>query len=104
MKLTRRSVLAGAAIAAAMPAVACSRETAKPKSGPVPMTVHKDPNCPCCEGWVKHAAAAGFAVKVIAEPDMNAVKRRLGVPETLWSCHTSEAAGLVFEGTFRSMT
>lgn len=44
------------------------------------------------------ASGAGFTATVINEPDMTAVKRRLGVPETLASCHTATAGGYVFEG------
>lgn len=29
---------------------------------------------------------------------MPAIKRRLGVPESDWSCHTTEVAGLAIEG------
>jgi hypothetical protein len=62
------------------------------------MTVHKDPNCGCCEAWVAHVRGAGFAATVVNEPDMSAVKSRLGVPAALASCHTAEIDGYVIEG------
>jgi len=66
---------------------------------PMPMTVYKDPNCGCCTAWVKRLRADGrFAVKSIDTPDLAAVKRRLGVPDTLAACHTGVIAGLVIEG------
>ncbi len=42
--------------------------------------------------------AAGFATTVRDEADMNAVKRRLGVPDALASCHTGLVGGYVVEG------
>jgi hypothetical protein len=41
---------------------------------------------------------AGYVVEEILETDMQAVKRRLGVPERLASCHTAEIGGYVIEG------
>jgi hypothetical protein len=32
--------------------------------GPMLVVVHKDPNCGCCTGWVRHLRDAGFAVRV----------------------------------------
>ncbi len=63
-----------------------------------PILVHKDPNCGCCKGWVKHVQAAGFRAEVTETADMDAVKTRLGVPDALASCHTAEIGGYVIEG------
>lgn len=62
------------------------------------MTVHKDPNCGCCSGWVEHLQARGFRTKVIETTAIDGVKTRLGVPSDLASCHTGEIAGYVIEG------
>jgi hypothetical protein len=62
------------------------------------ITVHRDPNCGCCSGWVRHLQNAGFQAKVIETRDVDAVKNRLGVPEDLAACHTAEIAGYVVEG------
>jgi hypothetical protein len=62
------------------------------------MTVHKDPNCGCCGAWVEHVRAAGFHVRVIETAAMDAVKKRLGVPDALASCHTAEIGRYVIEG------
>ena len=105
--LPRRAMLGGAAVFVALPAVACSREPSSRTSGdhaqrsraaPVAMTVHKDPTCPCCEEWADLARKAGFSVRVVPESDMQALKRRLGVPAALQSCHTTEVDGYVVEG------
>ena len=42
------------------------------------ITVHRDPNCGCCLGWVKHLQKAGFPTKVLETKDLDAVKTRLG--------------------------
>jgi hypothetical protein len=60
--------------------------------------VHKDPNCSCCSGWVRHLKDAGFAVTVEATADLQPVRKRLGVPADLAACHTAEVGGYVLEG------
>jgi hypothetical protein len=62
------------------------------------VTVHKDPNCGCCAGWVRHLQQAGFTVKTIDSAELDAIKTRLGVPTDLAACHTAEVAGYVVEG------
>lgn len=64
------------------------------------MMVYKDPNCGCCEEWVKHINQAGFPPKVINSTDVTSVKTRLGVPASFSSCHTAvlENSGQVIEG------
>jgi hypothetical protein len=62
------------------------------------ITVSKDPNCGCCSGWVEHIRAAGFQVREHNTADLPSVKRRLGVPDDIASCHTAEVAGYVIEG------
>jgi hypothetical protein len=90
-KLTRRGMLIVAAtslLQSAMPAAAAE---------PV-ITVHKDPSCGCCSGWVQHLQKAGFPTKVIETRDLDAVKTRLKIPDDLAACHTAEVAGYVIEG------
>jgi hypothetical protein len=62
------------------------------------ITVHKDPTCGCCSGWVEHLQKAGFDTKVRDTRDLDAVKKRLGVPDDLAACHTAELAGYIIEG------
>jgi hypothetical protein len=62
------------------------------------ITVHKDPNCGCCTGWVQHLQKAGFTVKTIETTDLDAVKTRLGVPADLAGCHTAQVAEYLIEG------
>lgn len=62
------------------------------------ITVHKDPSCGCCSGWVRHLQQAGFLVKTIETADLEPVKTRLGVPVELAACHTAQIGGYVIEG------
>ena len=64
------------------------------------ITVYKDPNCGCCTAWIEHLREAGYKVKAVESDDMAAVKKRLGVPQELESCHTgvADASGQVIEG------
>lgn len=64
------------------------------------VTVYKDANCGCCEGWIAHLREAGFSVKPVNSGDMGAVKARLGVPDSMASCHTGviDGTGQVLEG------
>jgi hypothetical protein len=64
------------------------------------ITVYKDKNCGCCEGWVEHMRESGYKVKAINSDDMSAIKKRFGVPESMASCHTAvlDKSGQVIEG------
>lgn len=90
--LTRRGLLSLLAAAGIAPAT-LARAEAKPL-----VTVTKDPNCGCCTGWAKHLERAGYPVRIVEAGDLQPLKRRLGVPQDLASCHTAEAAGYVIEG------
>lgn len=60
--------------------------------------VHRDANCGCCKEWVKHLQASGFDVNDHVETDMTTIKAKLGVPESLRSCHTAVINGKFVEG------
>jgi hypothetical protein len=85
----RRPVLFAIAAAAAFVSSAASAAQ---------LTVHKSPYCGCCAKWIEHVEKHGFTVKVIETEDMAAVKKRLGVPDKLASCHTTQAGGYFIEG------
>lgn len=65
---------------------------------PIAIDVHRDANCGCCKAWIKHLETNGFQVNDHVEPDMVAVKTRLGVPHRLGSCHTGVIDGKFVEG------
>jgi len=62
------------------------------------MTVYKSSTCGCCEKWIEHMQANGFAVKAIDVEDIDKVKRERGVPEAAASCHTAVVNGYIVEG------
>lgn len=89
--LTRRGILGGAV---ALLATATRPGWAQAS----PIVVQKDPSCGCCSGWVRHLEKAGFVVKVTEMADLDAVRKGLGVPADLASCHTAQIDGYVLEG------
>ena len=66
---------------------------------PLPaMTVYKSASCGCCKLWVDHARAAGFTVREVNTEDLSGVKREMGIPSCLASCHTVVVGSYVVEG------
>lgn len=65
---------------------------------PITMTVYKSPTCGCCKEWIKHVEANGFACKVIEREDLAPIKRQLGVPRNMESCHTAVVGRYLIEG------
>ena len=63
-----------------------------------PMTVYKSPSCGCCKDWVKHVEKGGFKVTVKDLADVNPIKKDMGVPLALASCHTAVVGAYVIEG------
>ena len=62
------------------------------------ITVYKDPGCGCCKNWIEHLIKHGYRVDAKDTPAMAEVKRTLGVPEALTSCHTAVVNGYLIEG------
>lgn len=81
---------------AAILAATCSVASAAGEA----ITVYKDKDCGCCEAWITHLRESGFKVKAINLDDMPKIKKQLGVPESLGSCHTAvlDKSGQVIEG------
>ena len=82
-RLTRRSVFVAAAVSLLQAGTVFAAEDQV-------ITVHLDPNCGCCSGWVQHLQQAGFRTSILETRDLDAVKRKLGVPDDLAACHTAE--------------
>ena len=62
------------------------------------LVVTKTAYCGCCKHWVEHMKKAGFQVQVREVEDVAPTRARLGVPDALRSCHTSEIGGYAIEG------
>ena len=83
--------------AAAWAAAGAGHVLAQPSPGGPLVEVWKDPNCGCCKDWMRHLEANGFAVKAHDQGNA-AMRRRLGLPEHLGSCHTALVSGYLIEG------
>ena len=86
---TRRGLLAALA---ALPLGAFAGDEPK-----LLVEVWKAPDCGCCEDWVQHLKANGFAVK-LTNGGNDAMRARMGIPERLASCHTGLVGGYAIEG------
>lgn len=62
------------------------------------VTVYKSPTCGCCAEWVTHLRDNGFPVTVKERVNVGPVKRQVGVPKQLSSCHTAVVGDYVVEG------
>ena len=63
-----------------------------------PILVYASPSCSCCHAWTGHLERSGFAVTKEPVSDVTPFKRKYGVPEQLWSCHTAVVDGYTVEG------
>ncbi len=95
--LSRRRLLLGAAVSAALPAVlpAALRAEAAPR-----LHVLKDPGCGCCDVWIEILRAEGFGVEAenVTPGRLAAEKAFLGIPAAFASCHTATVEGYAIEG------
>lgn len=60
--------------------------------------VYKSPTCGCCDKWIEHLRAEGFAVEATDVSDLRRVKAENGVPPRLTACHTAFVGGYYVEG------
>jgi hypothetical protein len=67
-------------------------------AAPMPVTLYKNPQCDCCEGYAAYLKQNGFAVDVKPTNNLATLSRRAGVPEELDGCHISMIDGYVVEG------
>ena len=92
--ISRRAVVAAALGLGLAPAFAQGNKSAGSAGS---IEVWKDPNCGCCNDWVRHLQNNGFAVKV-NESGNTAARNRLGVDPKFGSCHTGLVSGYAIEG------
>jgi len=75
-----------------------SRDASASEFPPSVVTVYKDSGCECCAKWVKHLSANGFVVSVRDVGNMDEIKKTMGVPSAMQSCHTAVVDRYVIEG------
>lgn len=61
-------------------------------------TMYKSPTCGCCSVYASYMKREGYEMKIGDVENMGLVKKELGVPPELESCHTMEISGYVIEG------
>jgi hypothetical protein len=62
------------------------------------VTLYKDPQCGCCEGYADYLRKAGFAVQVVPTHDLPLLDEKYGIPTELSPCHISLVDGYVVGG------
>ncbi len=98
-RLSRRALLLGSAAVVGSGGVLAwgmLGSTQAAKAGTI--TVWKSPTCGCCGGWVDYMRGKGYQVTVNLVADPDPIKRTLGVPEALFSCHTAKIDDYLVEG------
>ena len=89
----RRDLLIGAGAVLTLTSLSAPAWADRPQ-----LVAYRTPNCGCCLGWVEHIRQAGFAVRVVNLPQLDAVHRTAGVPPELASCHLSLLDRFAFSG------
>ena len=62
------------------------------------VTLYKNPQCGCCEGYADYLRENGFEVEVKPTNDLTRISREAGVPENFQGCHTTFIDGYVVDG------
>jgi hypothetical protein len=88
MKFIARLATVAALLALPLPAFA----------GSTHVTLYKNPQCSCCEGYAAYLRDNGFDVEVKPTTDLAEISRKAGVPEAMEGCHTAFIDGYVVDG------
>ncbi len=102
-KLSRRAVLtvliAGAGgtalIGGATPLLSLNAEAAADRGQ---VTLYKNPQCGCCEGYAAYLRHNGFRVTAVSTNDLTVMGEKYGIPDNLQPCHISLVGGYVVGG------
>lgn len=62
------------------------------------ITVFQSPTCGCCGNYVAYLRKKGYEVESVKEPNMDSIKTKYNIPDSLVSCHTSVVGKYVVEG------
>jgi len=72
---------------------------AEPAGSRGQVTLYKNPQCECCEGYASYLGNHGFQVKVIPTNDLTVMGEKYGIPGgPLQPCHISLIGGYVVGG------
>lgn len=62
------------------------------------VTLYKNPQCGCCEGYAEYLRENGFAVAVKPTHELVAMSRAAGIPDEFQGCHLSFIEDYVVSG------
>jgi hypothetical protein len=96
MLLSVVGVAGGAAAIGGASGVFSSR--AEPTASRGQVTLYKNPQCDCCEGYAAYLRHNGFEVKVIPTNDLTVMGEKYGISDSLQPCHISLIGGYVVGG------
>ena len=102
-KLSRRAaltVLIGATggIALIRGATGVVSLSAEPVADSGQVTLYKNPECGCCEGYADYLRQHGFKVTAVPTNDLTVMGEKYGIPDSLQPCHISLIGGYVIGG------
>ena len=62
------------------------------------VTLYKNPECGCCEGYADYLRQQGFNVTTVPTHDLTVMGVKYGIPDSLQPCHISLIGGYVVGG------
>jgi hypothetical protein len=62
------------------------------------VTLYKNPECGCCEGYADYLRNNGFKVTAVPINDLTVMGQKYGIPDGLEPCHISLIGGYVVGG------
>lgn len=96
--VSRRALMIGVAVAAGAGALGWSLLGLSEVADARTITVWKSSTCGCCGVWVAYMRGKGYRVNVNNVNDPDSIKRSLGIPGGLYSCHTAKIGNYIIEG------
>jgi hypothetical protein len=88
MRTILNTVALASFVWAAVPALAGEKD----------VTLYKNPQCGCCEGYADYLRENGFDVAVKATHDLAEMSREAGISDEFQGCHLSFVDGYVVSG------
>ena len=62
------------------------------------VTLYKDPQCSCCEGYAEYLRSNGFEISIVPTHDLPLLDEKYGIATDLQPCHISLIDGYVVGG------
>jgi hypothetical protein len=94
----RRKLLAVIAGVGGVAVIGGARPLSAPAAARGNVTLYKDPQCGCCEGYADYLRGNGFAVDVVPTHDLELLDNKYGIASDLQPCHLSLVGGYVGGG------